>query len=164
MKSLGAILAFGFVICLAAPTVAARDLDHARLTLTGCVVAGEGKDTFMLTNVVVGGQDSWRAPANAFYRLESTKNLKTHINHEVELSGTADLSDFDKGTLKVKTDEQGRSTASIDAEGKKVTAEVGRESGLVPTVMVGSEGSMKTSIATYKFKTSRVRMVDDRCH
>lgn len=163
MRSMGAVLAFGFVLSLGPSTFAAGDKDHARLTLTGCVVAGDGKDSYMLTNVVVGGQDSGRAPENAFYRLESTKNLKSHVGHQVELSGTADLSDLDKGTLKIKTDEQGKSTASIDADGKKVTVPVDKDSGLVPAVMVGSEGSMKTEIATYKFKTSKIRMIGDRC-
>ena len=36
-------------------TAAPPDMDHVPLTLSGCVVAGEAKDSYLLTNVVVDG-------------------------------------------------------------------------------------------------------------
>jgi hypothetical protein len=163
MKLVGAAVVLGVAVSVFSAAPSARDKDHARLTLTGCVVAGEGKDAYLLTNIAVAGEDAGRAPANAFYRLDSTKGLKNQVGHQIELSGTADLSDLDKGTLKVKTDDQGRATAEIKSERKTVTAEVGKDSNLVPTVMAGSEGTLKTEIATYKFKTAKIRVIGDRC-
>jgi hypothetical protein len=154
----------GVSIGLMSPVIGAVPAKKdARLTLSGCVVAGKSDGSYMLTNVVVDGQDKALAPAHAFYRLESTKGLKSHIGHAVELTGVADLNDLDKGTLKVKTDEHGATTASIESERKTTKAEVGAESGLIPAAMVGSEGSMKVDIATYKFKISKVRMVAVHC-
>jgi hypothetical protein len=164
MKLVGSIVALGFALALGtAATPAAADRDHAKITLTGCVVAGEEKNSFVLTNAVVGGEDARRAPEGAFFRLDSGKGLKNHVGRLVELSGEADLGDVDKGKLAVKTDGDGTAQASITTERKTVKAEVGKDSGLVPGVMVGSEGSMKADISTYKFKVSKVRVLGDRC-
>src|SRR5947208_16846663 len=92
------------------------DTSDTPLTLTGCVVPGEAKDSFLITNITVEGA----APNNAFYRLDSPKKLRDHVGRRVEITGTADLADFDKGKLKVKTDEHGKTTTEVTSERKTV--------------------------------------------
>ena len=96
------ILAVGALVGSYGPTAAAAppDMDDVPLTLSGCVVAGEAKDSYLLTNVVVDG--TTMAPPNAFYRFNTTKGLKGHVGHRVEVRGKADLDDVDKGKVKVQ--------------------------------------------------------------
>src|SRR5262245_26451572 len=92
---------------------AGDDNDEVPLTLTGCVTPGEAKDSFLLTNVTLSGNPA--APADAFYRLDSTKKLRDHVGHRVEINGVADLDDHDKGTLKMK-EKDGKVETEITSE------------------------------------------------
>jgi hypothetical protein len=120
--------------------------------LTGCVVAGEAKDTFLLTGVTVDGN----VPSNAFYRLEPTKGLREHVGQRVEVRGIADLGDYEKGRVEVKT-EDGRPTMKVKAGDARVKAD--------PNVWAGTMGAtkMKTDIATYSFEVKHVKRVDGSC-
>src|SRR5687768_17478357 len=102
-------------------SAALPDMDEVPLTLSGCVVAGEAKDSYMLTNVVVDG--TTMAPANAFYRFNTTKGLKAHVGHRVEVKGKADLDDVDKGKVKVRTDDDGKVTTQVSSERQTVKIE-----------------------------------------
>ena len=134
----------------AAPKV---DLDDVALTLSGCVVAGEAKDSFLLTNVEVEGSSI--APAHAFYRFNTTKGLKDHVGRRVEVTGKADLNDVDKGKLRVSA-EDGKVKTEITSERKKVKVE---------DVWFGSMGSMKidADIPTYKFEVEKVKRLEGDC-
>jgi hypothetical protein len=123
------------------------------LTLTGCVVAGEGKDSYLITNITVDGM----APANAFYRLDSTKDLKAQVGHRVEITGNADLADLDKGKLSMKTDGKGNVTTKVTSERKTVKVE--------DNIWFGSEGSakLKANIATYGFEVKNVKRLEGNC-
>src|SRR5262245_5159355 len=81
-------------------TAAPPDMHDVPLTLSGCVVAGEAKDSYLLTNVVIDG--TTMAPPNAFYRFNTTKGLKGNVGRRVEVKGKADLDDVDKGKVKVR--------------------------------------------------------------
>ena len=134
----------------AAPKV---DVDDVALTLSGCVVAGEAKDSFLLTNVTVEGSSI--APAHAFYRFNTTKGLKDHVGRRVEVTGKADLNDIDKGKLRVRA-EDGKVKTEITSERKKVKVE---------DVWFGSMGSMKidADIPTYKFEVEKVKRLEGDC-
>lgn len=49
---------------------AAKDAGDVPLTLSGCVIPGAEKDSFLVTNVTVSGTPA--APADAFYRLDDS--------------------------------------------------------------------------------------------
>src|SRR5688572_14260441 len=102
-------------------SAAPPDMDEVPLTLSGCVVAGEAKDSYMLTNVVVDGTSM--APQNAFYRFNTTKGLKAHVGHRVEVKGKADLEDADKGKVKIRTDRDGKTTTQVSSERRTVKVE-----------------------------------------
>ena len=136
-------------------SAAPPDMDEVPLILSGCVVAGEAKDSYILTNVVVDG--TTMAPAHAFYRFNSTKGLKEHVGRRVELKGKADLDDVDKGKVKVRTDGDGKVTTQISSERQTVKVE--------DSVWFGSMGAKKldAEIATYKFNVDSVKPLQGNC-
>jgi hypothetical protein len=134
-------------------TAAPPDMDDVPLTLSGCVVAGEKSDSYLLTNVVIDG--TTLAPTRAFYRFDTTKGLKDHVGRRVEVSGKADLEDPDEGTVRVRTDE-GKTTTEVTSERKTVVVE---------EAWFGSEGAKKldAEIVTYKFKVDAVKPLAGNC-
>lgn len=154
MKWLG-ILAVTTVAASYEPAVVAApaDMDEVPLTLSGCVVAGEARDSYLLTNVVVDG--TTMAPPHAFYRFNTTKGLKGHVGRRVEVKGKADLTDVDKGKVKVRTDD-GKVTTSVTSERRTVKAE---------DAWFGSMGAVKldAEIATYKFNVDSVKRLEGNC-
>jgi hypothetical protein len=134
-------------------TAAPPDMDDVPLTLSGCVIAGEARDSYLLTNVVVDG--TTMAPPNAFYRFNTTKGLKDHVGRRVEVKGKADLEDGDKGKVKVRTDD-GKVTTEVSSERRTVKAK---------DAWFGSMGAMKldADIDTYKFNVDSVKGLQGNC-
>ena len=129
------------------------DMADVPLTLTGCVVAGEAKDSFLLTNVTIDGTTA--APIDAFYRFNTTKGLKNHVGRRVEVKGKADLDDMDKGKIRVKA-EDGKMMTEVTSERSTVKVE---------DRWFGSAGSMKmkADVPTYKFEVESVRRLEGNC-
>jgi hypothetical protein len=138
----------------ATATAALQDMKDVPLTLTGCVVAGEAKDSFLLTNVVVDG--TRLAPADAFYRFNTTKGFKEHVGHRVEVKGKADLDDVDEGKVRTKV-EGGKQTTEYTSERRTVKIE--------EDLRFGSTGSLKSTsqMATYKFEIDSVKRAAGNC-
>jgi hypothetical protein len=151
------ILAIGALVGSYNMTASAAppDMADVPLTLSGCVLAGEGKDSYLLTNVVVDG--TTMAPANAFYRFNTTKGLKEHVGRRVEVKGKADLDDVDKGKVKVRPDGDGKTTTQVSSERRTVKVE--------ESVWFGSLGAKKldAEIATYKFNVDSVKRLEGNC-
>jgi hypothetical protein len=141
---------YGFSSTLAA---APPDMDDVPLTLAGCVVAGEAKDSFLLTNVEIDG--TTLAPAHAFYRFNTTKGLKDHVGRRVEVKGKADLDDVDEGKVKVRA-EDGKVTTEVTSERRTVKVE---------DAWFGSIGAMRVdaTVPTYKFEVEDVRPLAGNC-
>jgi hypothetical protein len=135
-------------------TAAVPDIDDVPLTLSGCVVAGEAKDSYLLTNVTV--DSSTMAAPHAFYRFSTTKGLKKYVGRRVEVRGKADLDDMDKGKVKVRTD-GGKVRTEVTAEGRTVKVD--------DHVWFGSLGAMKldADVATYKFDVDSVKPLEGNC-
>lgn len=142
-------MAGGHRLAAAAPP----DMDDVPLTLSGCVVAGESKDSYLLTNVVVDG--TTMAPPHAFYRFNTTTGLKDNVGRRVEVKGKADLDDVDKGKLRVKADD-GKVQTEISSERRTVKVE---------GAWFGSTGSMKmkADVPTYKFEVQDVKRLEGNC-
>jgi hypothetical protein len=66
------------------------------ITVSGCVAPGTGADQFQLTNASMGpaAAEKEKAPADkpkmglATYNLVGGTNLKAHVGHKVEVTGT----------------------------------------------------------------------------
>ena len=154
MKWLGMLAVTAVAVSHEPPASAAPpDMDEMPLTLSGCVVAGEEKDSYLLTNVVVEG--TTMTPPQAFYRFNTTKGLKDHVGRRVEVKGKADFTDVDKGKVKVRTDD-GKVTTSVTSERRTVKAE---------NAWFGSMGAKKldAEIATYKFNVDSVKRLEGNC-
>jgi hypothetical protein len=127
------------------------DADKTPLTLRGCVVAGDVKDSYLLKDVEVDG--SGVAPADAFYRFSSTNGFGSQVGYRVEVKGKADLDDPDKGKVKVNV-RDGKMKTKVDSEGATVKANE-------KNLWFGSDGSakMKADIVTYKFDIEHVQRI-----
>jgi hypothetical protein len=137
----------------AASAAVPPDLEEVPLTLSGCVIAGEAKDSYLLTNVVIDG--TTLAPTNAFYRFNTTEGLKDRVGRRVEVKGKADLEDVDKGRVRVRADD-GRVTTEVTSERRKVKA---------ADLWFGSPGAVKldAEVATYKFTVDSVKALAGNC-
>jgi hypothetical protein len=61
------------------------------VSLTGCLIQGSGPDVFVLDNAKISAAD--KAEKGKTYVLWASAedvNFKTHLNHEVTITGTAD--------------------------------------------------------------------------
>jgi hypothetical protein len=134
-------------------SAAPPDMDDVPLTLSGCVVQGEAKDSFLLTNVVVDG--TTMAPPHAFYRFNTTKGLKEHVGRRVEVKGKADFDDVDKGKVKIRTGD-GKVKTEVTSERRTVK---------VDETLFGALGATKldAEIATYKFDVDSVKPLAGNC-
>ena len=146
--AVGALLG-SYEVSIAAPP----DLEDVPLTLSGCVVAGDSKDSFLLTNVVIDG--TTMAPPQAFYRFNTTKGLKDYVGRRVEVKGKADLTDVDKGRVRVRT-EDGKQTTAVSSERRTVK---------VDDAWFGTSGAKKldAEVATYKFEVDSVKPLEGNC-
>ena len=96
-------------------SVLAAQKDDVPVTITACVHEGNN-GTFVLTNVV-DLSESKDAPAEAVYWLSTTKGLKDHIGHRIEVAGTYSPSrDAGKTAMvKIETDaEDGETTVAVE--------------------------------------------------
>jgi hypothetical protein len=125
------------------------------ITITGCVMPGVSKDSFLLTNTTIDAPMG--TPTDAYYRFDSTKKLKSHVGHRVEVRGEADLDDLDKGKVKVRTDDDGKVTTSITSERQTVT--------LNGRVFAGTMGATRidASVPTYGFEVKSVQRISGNC-
>jgi hypothetical protein len=155
LKLLSVLAIAAWTLGAGVKVAAAADMDKVPMTLTGCVVAGEAKDSFLLTNVTVDGP----VPNNVFYRFDSTKDLKNNVGKRVEVQGYADLDDMDKGKLRVKATD-GKVETKITSERKTIK---------VPAdVWIGSMGAVdkakiKADVATYKLHVESVKRLEGNC-
>jgi hypothetical protein len=152
-KWLGVVTATAGLSAALSAFAAPPDRHDVPLTLSGCVVAGEAKDSFLVTNVEIDG--STLAPRRAFYRFNTSDGLKPHVGRRVEVKGKADLDDMDEGTLRVST-EDGKMTTEITSERQTVEVE---------DMLFGSIGAMKvdTDIPTYKFEVENIKRLNGDC-
>jgi hypothetical protein len=164
-------------ILLSAPTLTALGKTRATLVLTACVHAGESADTYIMTSIVAGGPDKALVPAGAVFRFDSPKGFKDQVGRLIQITGSADFSEIDKGTLKTTpTDDGGNKTtinserltvkAAIDPElvnagGTPVTISRGKTT--VGDVTTGADVKTKTSVDTYAFKVDGVKRMARSC-
>ncbi len=134
------VLSAGVAALSAAPQVASAPAqqsgdDKRSVTLTGCVVKGDGG--YVLTNVseetaaaaVAGGMPSSPQPKGAvlpgrvFYWMDDDEDLKDHAGHQVEVRGKIE-GDIERGEISAER-ENGLIELEFKVKGdKKVTIKV----------------------------------------
>lgn len=104
--------------------------DGAMMTVSGCVSAGAGSGQYMLTNAMMssGMMDKEKmdkemnkpdmAGMHMSYELVGGENLKAHMGHKVEVTGTMSQSDMGR----MKKDTMGKTGSMDKMAGKDMKA------------------------------------------
>jgi len=124
------------------------DPNDKPITITGCVAQGKDADTFQVTNARL---TSGMPPASGdqiYLKLDSTRQLKEHVGHQVSISGTADFKEPEKGSAESKMNDDSIVKVSLPSAGKTNTP-------------VGTSG--KAEVATYKLDVKNVTMSSPSC-
>ena len=133
------------------------------MKVTGCVAAGADADHFVLNDATMGGGDkAMKADMKPMSYALMGGNLKPHVGHKVEVTGT--ITDVSTGTLRVKQ-EPGKpgpdNKVVVKAQGKEATVETDRP------VTPGSPPAMKTdqkqTLPVRRVKVDTVKMVSETC-
>jgi hypothetical protein len=163
-------LAVACVLAVGAPvTTNAAGAEDKKMTLTGCLVKGEGDDAgFLLTNTpsvaVLRERNSRVEPGVVgtagtepmFYWLKGDNDLKDHVGHQVEIQG--DL----KGDVKegeIKLDRKASWTEmTIKADGRSIKAQV-------PTAVVypSDKDEAKAHVLVRKVDVDHIKMLTASC-
>ena len=120
------------------------------ITLTGCVAAGQEKDTYMLSNVQRPDKAPGTADPNVVYWLSSPDKLKAHVGHQIQVTGKLD---DDVKSTKVK-EKDGK--VELKNGSKKVEVAEGTTAGNA----AGPAGVKRT---TYKVEVQSVKMLSATC-
>jgi len=131
------------------------------VTLQGCVVAAEKKDTYVLTNVrewPVANSDMGKFGKRYYWIDKAGKDMKAHLGHTVQLIGK--ISDVEKSEIEFKTGENGVGmNVEIEGPGKDVKTTPGNAA-------VNAESRPNKSdipITLLKLKVDEIKMTAATC-
>lgn len=163
-------------LAVAATATAVRAQDKMKptdraVTITGCVVAGEAPDTFMLKDVKQLS-NGWMVPtpkdpsgSPAFFWLNTTEGLADRVGKRVEVAGTVDFSDSHKGQTKITIDPDDTkdTKTEVSSAGRSVAVKTDN-----PAIPKAAEGADVTKVkipvpANYDLHVKTVRTVPGNC-
>ena len=185
MKQMGLVAAAAFALALSAVAAAmqtaagstARPAGGDEVTLTGCVVKGEGG--YVLTNIAEPAATAAAAgttaemarknreagiagPAQVIYWLKDDEELEAHAGHKVEVRGELE-GDIEKGMISVER-EQGMVELEfkVDDE-KKITVKL--PPGNAPVGTAGAVGDKEVDVpyVVRKIDVESVKMIASVC-
>jgi hypothetical protein len=131
----------------------------SKMTLNTCVEKGVKADSFVMTHSIA-------VPAHApshgrvIYWLDSVKQLRAHVGHQVHITGT--ITDVDSEEMEVKLGEDGKGgwTVELEGPGKDVIATPDQLQ-LSTAGRAGSKADIKTTVV--KVKVDSLTMVGATC-
>ena len=130
------------------------------VTLQGCVVAAEKKDTFILTNVSewpVSTTDMGKY-GKRMYWIEKTDKMKGHLGHTIQVIGK--ITDVEKSEMELKAGESGNGfNVEIEGPGRDVVAPAGN-AGVKPENRPNKDD---IPITLLKLKIDDIKMVSSQC-
>jgi hypothetical protein len=130
------------------------------VTLQGCVVAAEKKDTFILTNVSewpVSTTDMGRF-GKRMYWIEKTDTMKGHLGHTIQVIGK--ITDVEKSEMELKAGVSGNGfNVEIEGPGRDVVAPAGN-AGVKPE---NRPNKNDIPITLLKLKIDEIKMVASSC-
>jgi hypothetical protein len=151
------LLSVGGITARAQAQADARKYDKgSTVTLQGCVVAAEKKDTFVLTNV-----NEWPIAASdmgkygkRMYWIEKTDKLKSHAGHTIQV--VARITDVEKSEMEYK---DGGFKVEIEGPGRDV---------VTPAANAGVSTDKRPNqddiaITLLKLKVDEVKMISPTC-
>jgi hypothetical protein len=130
------------------------------VTLQGCVVAAEKKDTFILTNVSewpVSTTDMGQF-GKRMYWIEKTDKMQGHLGHTIQVIGK--ITDVEKSEMELKAGESGNGfNVEIEGPGRDVVAPAG-SAGVKPENRPNKDD---IPITLLKLKIDDIKMVASQC-
>ncbi len=162
-------------LCLGAPFVSgAATLGRANedVTLTGCLVRGEGDGAgYFLTNA--SGEPSWQRPddtrvqpgivgtsgnyESVFYWLDDDDDLQKHVGHDVEIRGDVDSS-LEDGVIELDRKERW-TELTVKADGRTMKARVAHAS----VVPAPGDSDRKGRVLVRRVDVEKVEMLSPTC-
>jgi hypothetical protein len=130
------------------------------VTLQGCVVTAEKKDTFVLTNVrewPLSTTDMGKF-GKRMYWIEKTDKMKGHVGHTIQVIGK--ITDVEKSEMELKAGESGNGfNVEIEGPGRDVVTPAGNAG-----VDAGSRPNLSDiPITLLKMKVDDIKMVSATC-
>ena len=130
------------------------------VTLQGCVVAAEKKDTYMLTNVrewPLAVSDMGKH-GKRMYWIEKSDKMKAHVGHTIQVIGK--ITDVEKSEMELKAGENGNGfTVEIEGPGRDVVTTPGNAG--VKTESLPNKNDIK--ITLLKMKIDDIKMTAPTC-
>ncbi|HEX6164912.1 MAG TPA: hypothetical protein VFZ31_16210 [Vicinamibacterales bacterium] len=131
------------------------------VTLQGCVVAAEKKDTYVLTNVrewPIANSDMGKF-GKRYYWIEKTDKMKPHAGHTIQLTGK--ITSVEKSEIEFKAGESGNGiNVEIEGPGRDVVTPA--PNAAVPTPPAGHAGK-EMPITLLKLKVDDIKMTSATC-
>jgi len=132
------------------------------VTLQGCVVAAEKKDTYVLTHVrewPIANSDMGKF-GKRYYWIEKTDKMKAHAGHTIQLTGK--ITDVEKSEIEFKAGESGNGiNVEIEGPGRDVVTPAANAT--VATPPAGHAGK-EMPITLLKLKIDDVKMTAANCN
>ena len=134
----------------------------ATVTLQGCVVAAEKKDTYVLTNVKewpVANSDMGKYGKRYYWIDKASKDMKAHLGHTIQVIGK--ISDVSKSEMEFKAGESGAGmNVELEGPGRDVVTPAANAG--VATPPAGHAGK-EMSITLLKVKVDEIKMTSNTC-
>ncbi len=134
----------------------------ATVTLQGCVVAAEKKDTYVLTNVrewPVGNSDMGKFGKRYYWIDKAGKDMKAHLGHTIQLIGK--ISDVEKSEIEFKTGENGMGmNVEIEGPGRDVRTPAANAN---VNAAGAAAGKNDIPITLLKLKVEEIKMTSATC-
>ena len=159
-------LTFAFALAAGMSSVAAQAQADGKkydkgstVTLQGCVVAAEKKDTYVLTNVrewPIANSDMGKFGKRYYWLDKLGKDLRAHGGHTIQVIGT--ITEVKKSEIDVKTGEDPTGmTVEIEGPGTDVKTSA-------QNAQVGALAGKDIPITLLKVKVSDLKMVASNCN
>ena len=171
MQMRGRSLASVLAAALALGAVAYAAADDKTITLTGCVVKGDGDGAgYLMTNSPVepsfrdatdhtalpGAVGTSGSVANIFYWLDGDRDLKKNVGHQVQIQGHV-KGDVKDGEMKVDRKDNW-TEMTVKSDGRTMKARVPNAS-IVP----GKDEDHKMNVLVRKIDVDHVKMLSASC-
>jgi len=131
------------------------------VTLQGCVVAAEKKDTYILTNVrewPVSTTDMGKFGKRYYWIDKESKDFKAHVGHTIQLVGK--ISDVTKSELEFKAGESGAGlNVEIEGPGRDIRVPA-QTAGVKPEALPNTNDQ---PITLLKVKVDEIKITSSTC-
>jgi hypothetical protein len=134
----------------------------ATVTLQGCVVAAEKKDTYILTNVrewPIANSEMGKFGKRYYWIDKASKDMKAHLGHTIQVIGK--ISDVEKSEIEIKAGENGMGlNVEIEGPGRDVVTPAANAN-INPAGRKAEKNDIP--ITLLKLKVEEIKMTSSTC-